>query len=155
MKKSLTLLLAGLLATVPLTGCVSLKSTDPVTGEVTIDEKKLEQTAALIQTTVANGLIIAIDQSPDEAAAIKTYANVAKETIDELIANTEGDPMGLQDAILAIDGVDSPEVKLAISTALGFYRIYWAEHVTGPIQEDIIALTLLTAFRDGLALGAQ
>lgn len=153
--KKLTALIVVALTLAVAPGCAILRHTDPTTGEVIIDQQKLEQTAALIQTTVSGGIIIALDKNPNDAAAIKSYLKLAQAAIDELIAGENWDPQALQNSITSIQGVDSPEIKLAITTALGLYRIYLADSVTAPINKDLIALTLLTALRDGLALGTS
>lgn len=157
MKKITTLLLAGMLTALPLlnTGCSTLRTTDPNTGEVVIDEQRLEQTAALLETAVAGGIIIALDKNPDNAAEIADYLRIVQNTIDAVIGSEDYDPNALTEAITAIPGADSAEVRLAITTGLGLYRIYLAEQVNGPIQNDVIASKLLTAFRNGIAQAIQ
>lgn len=133
------------------TGCVT--TTNPDTGEKTIDMVKVEKTATLLKTTVASSLVLALDENPDAATDIKKYLSLTVVVIDNLIANEDYTPGALQDAILGISGDVPPVAKIAMITAIGLYDIYYGDYVTGVVGGNDVAVAFLTAFRDGIKLG--
>lgn len=148
------ILVAALVLTTALgtTGC---KTTNPNTGEQTVDMVKVQKAASLLKTTVASSLVLVLDKNPDKAADIKKYLGLTVVVVDELIANENYTPGKLQDAILSISGKIPAEGQVAMIAVIGLYDIYYADYVRGVAGKNQVAVTFLTALRDGIQLGTN
>lgn len=142
MKKIISLaaiaLMGILLAT---TGCVT---TNPSPDDQAV---KIEKAAVLMKGTVRSALVLVIDKNGTNATP---YIALARDTLSTFIGGTDFTPDALLNSLeaLPVKALGKPEVKLAISTVVTAYEIYYGDFVRGQVDGNATAIKFITAIRD-------
>jgi len=129
------------------TGCMTTKAPD---GTTVVDTNRVEKLAAVLKTTVSDVVILAAEDRKQET---RNHIILARNVINGLIATGDTTPSSLQDALGPQLRNAKPEVKVAISTALGLFEIYYGDYVKGKIGGNIYAAKFLTAAVEGIDRG--
>lgn len=150
MIQKLTVLLSvlGLSVLLLSTGCMTTQN-----GGVTPlppTAQQVEKSATLLKGTVRAALILVIDKNGTNATP---YIALARDTLSVFIGGPDFTPDALLKSLSALPStaLQKPEVKLAISTVVTAYEVYYGDYVRGQVTGNEIAVKLLTAVRDGCA----
>ena len=148
MIKKFTALLSvlGLGVLVLSTGCMTTQN-----GGVTPlppTAQQVEKSATLLKGTVRAALILVIDKNGTNATP---YITLSRDTLSVFIGGPDYTPDALLNSLSALPAkaLQKPEVKLAISTVVTAYEVYYGDYVRGQVNGNDIAVKLLTAVRDG------
>ena len=156
-----TLVFAVIAAGVLLAGCVtnpsgSVNYTTNVVNGVTnvvavtnvVSDAQIDKTCILMKSTVRSALILVIDKNGTNATP---YIESAVSVLNEFVGTTNNTPDALLQQLskLSPKALGKPEVKLAISTVVTAYEIYYGDYVRGKVNGNVVATKLLTAIRDG------
>jgi hypothetical protein len=144
---SILVTVAIALALGSLTGCGSL-SNGP-SGQTSVDTNLIDKTAVVLRTTTTDLAIIAIEKDKNAAS----YFRLAASVIDKLLDGGDLSPVTLRKAIsgIPVKELQSATARVAITTVLGSYEIYWGDYVRGKIGANYAAATLLKAVKDGIS----
>ncbi|MHC4332175.1 MAG: hypothetical protein ACYSUV_00080 [Planctomycetota bacterium] len=137
------------LASIALLGILLATSGCVTTGNQLPEDKaaKIEKASLLMKGTVRSALILVIDKNGTNATP---YIALARDTLSTFISGSDYSP----DALLgSMEGLPSkalgkPEVKLAISTVVSAYEIYYGDYVREQVDGNAVAVKFLTAIRD-------
>jgi len=141
----LALLLIGL--TSLNTGCMTTKAPD---GSTVVDTNRVDKLANVLKTAVSDVVILAAEDRKQET---RNNILLARNIINGLIASGETTPGSLQDALAPQLRNAKPEVKVAISTAIGLFEVYYGDYVKGKVGGNIYAAKFLTAAVEGIDRG--
>jgi hypothetical protein len=130
------------------TGCVTTPNggTPGATNAVTAD--KIEKSAVLLKGTVRAALILVIDKNGTNATR---YIALSRDALSVFIGGPDFSPTALQASLekLPAKALQKVEVRLAISTVITAYEVYYGDYVRGQVNGNAVAVKLLTAIRDG------
>lgn len=145
MKKLITSFALAVLVAIGFTGCATTTGNQPTP----ITQAQLDKTAVLLKGSVRAGLLLVIDKNGTNA---QNYVCLAGETLNLLVSSTNYAPGAIETALARLPSKDlkKVEVQLAISTILTAYEIYYADYVSGKLNGNQVAATLLGAVRDGV-----
>lgn len=145
MKKFITLISALALAVVLGTGCAT---TNNGTKPPPLTPEKLEKASVLLKGTVRSALILVIDKNGTNAVP---YIALSRDALTLFIGSDNYSPDALLKSLSALPSkaLQKAEVKLAISTVVSAYELYYGDYVRGQVNGDEVALKLLKAIRDG------
>jgi len=148
MKKLIAMLALAAVMALGLTGC----ATTPGNSQPQITPEKLAKTAVLVKGTVRASLLLVIDKYGTNA---QTYICLAGDAMSVALSSSDYTPGSLEKRLtkLPVKELQKTEAQLIVSTILTAYEIYYSDYVTGKINGNQVAATLLTALRDG-AVGA-
>lgn len=146
MKKLIAIAALSIVAAFGLTGCVSPSGSQ--TPAMT--QEKLAKTAILLKGSVRSSLILVVDKNGTNAQA---YVCASAEVLNVILGGTNYTPGLLESRLLKlpIKELKKSEVQLIVSTLLTAYELYYADYVNGKINGNMVAVTLLTAIRDGVS----
>jgi hypothetical protein len=146
MTKKLTALISvlGLSVLLLSTGCVTPNGGTPPPPTA----QQVEKAATLLKGTVRAALILVIDKNGTNATP---YIALSRDTLSVFIGGSDYTPDALLNSLEALPAkaLQKPEVKLAISTVVTAYEIYYGDYVRGQVNGNEVAAKLLTAVRDG------
>lgn len=145
MKKLITLFALAAIVTLGFTGCVTTTGNQ----QPAITQAQLDKTAILLKGTVRAGLLLVIEKNGTNA---QNYVCLAGQTLNLLISSTNYTPGAIETALskLPVKDLKKVEVQLAVSTILTAYEIYYADYVSGKLNGNLVAASLLGAVRDGV-----
>jgi hypothetical protein len=128
-------------------GCTTIKDSAGNSVRV-IDTNKVDKAAKVIRTTVSDATAVGEILKPD----VVSYLRLTVAVLDTAIASTNTSPAGLRKSIAAIPvkELSSPWATIAIANGIGAYDIFFQDQLAGVIGGNYAAITLLTAFRDGI-----
>jgi hypothetical protein len=148
MIKKLTALISvlGLGVLLLTTGCATTNTGGTPPPQIT--PEKLAKSATLLKGTVRAALILVIDKNGTNATP---YIALTRDTLSVFIGGDDYTPEALLASLeqLPEKALKKAEVKLAISTVVTAYEVYWGDYVRGQVNGNVVATTLLTAVRDG------
>lgn len=146
MKKFIVSLAMAAVVALGVIGCATTPG-NPQPPEITQD--KLDKSAILLKGSVRSGLLLVIEKNGTNA---QNYVCIAGQAINLLISSTNYTPGAIEKALSKLPSTDlkKTEVQLAISTILTAYEIYYADYVSGRVNGNQVAATLLGAVRDGV-----
>jgi hypothetical protein len=129
-------------------GCKTVTDANGVSTRV-VDSNKVDRAAVILRNVVADAA--AVGEQLDPGSVV--YLRLAVGVLDEAISSGATGPAALRKAITAlpIAELDNPWARIGINNGLGAYEIFFQEQLAGAIGGNYAAVTLLTAFRDGIA----
>ncbi len=146
MKTKLYSLIAALSMLI-FAGCAttSKPGTPPAPG---VSPEAVAKAAILLKNTATATLVLVIDKNGDNARA---YIVASIAILDQFVLAGSSDPAALEKALYAlpIKELKKPEVTLTISAIVTAYELYYADYVSGKVNGNDTAKTLLTALHDG------
>lgn len=148
MIKKLTALISvlGLGVLLLSTGCVT--NNNGGTKPPAITPEKLEKSAVLLKGATRAALIVVIDKNGTNATP---YIALSRDTLSVFVGGDNYTPDALLRSLEALPAkaLQKAEVKLAISTVVSAYEVYYGDYVRGQVNGNEVAKKLITAIRDG------
>ncbi len=133
-----------------LSGCAT---TNPTPGPVTpyYTTNKAQQVAVALKGIVRSGVVMAYAQDTNSLA----YCRAAGIALNQFVLGKDLSPTALNNALANSSAKEfkTPEIQLAITTAVGLYEVFFNDMVQANITDNSPLKITLTGFVDGINAG--
>ncbi len=110
----------------------------------------VDNTAFYLKATVANGVVIAVDEDRNA----KGYIELVRAVIAKVLVQPDRSPKSLEAALagISVKELKGKYARLATANLSLAYELYWSQAVKAKL-DSTVAPQLLTAILDGIDLG--
>jgi len=142
---SVLLIAASLL--IPSLGCATRPTSSTSRWK---DPAFVESTAFYLKATVANGVVVALEEDKNA----KSYVELVGAVVDKFVQSPNRSAKSLESALtgIPVKELKGKYAKLAVTNLALAYELYWSQIVRDSVEPQVAAV-LLQAVSDGIRLG--